>query len=84
MRNVRSGYDQRDPQGMLVEVLFSDESVGPAGDSGVRTEDDDCVLRMGRGGQRVQNASDLLVEVRDVAVVLGQHRAHGIGRARRG
>ena len=60
---------------MFVEVLFADESVAAAGDAGVGGEHDDGVFCSGGSVERVEHAADEQVEVGNVAVVVGEHRA---------
>ena len=61
--NTGAGDDERDAQGVFVEILFSDETVAAASDARVGGENDERVARRWGGVERIKDAADELIEV---------------------
>ena len=74
------GDDQRHAHAVLEHALLAQQAVAAQGQAVVGGEDDQRVVRLAGLLQGRENPPDLLVHVRDQAVVFGQLIAdHGLG-----
>src|SRR5713101_4777823 len=67
---------------MIVKVLLAQQSVLTDGQALVRSENDDRVGRLAARFERVKNAANLRVEMRDESVILLEMDADHLWRAR--
>ena len=82
-RNVRPDDHERHSNAVIVQILFAHQTVLAARQSVIGGEKDPGVVRFAGRFERVQNASDHRVHVRDDRVVLLAIDLDRIGRARK-
>src|SRR5205814_1806314 len=83
-RDAGAAEDQRYSNRVLVHVLFASEAVTADRQPVVAGKDNERVVRLIRGLERVHDAADLFVQVGDDGVVSGQLAAYVVFRAREG